>query len=180
MSCYIFKSSLVPHPWLLITARFPAYNRGGVGLSDATWLFSPLTQQPSHSSKHRILQPQPRGHLRLTPTRVGETLFEQGDVMWPGLFLSLGKVTDSLNHWDAHERGSWRNPWSMQEAKHFPVVWMGYRKSILRLSGTISSSTLLGLRLKLMSVSCARYQWIYCLGEWQFLFNYSHAQFLSE
>lgn len=38
----------------------------------------------------------PEGIYVWPPTRVGEMLFEQGDLMWPGLFLSPGKATNGL------------------------------------------------------------------------------------
>lgn len=49
--------------------------RSGVWLSETPRLFSALTQWPSHPSEQSVLQPQPWGHLRLTPNCFLETFF---------------------------------------------------------------------------------------------------------
>lgn len=55
-------------------------SRSWLRLSETTWLFSSPAQWPPCSPEHRVLQPQPWRHLRLTLKTLRRALFElQGD-----------------------------------------------------------------------------------------------------
>ncbi len=121
----IVKSSCVPCPrWLLTTfVCFVACYRSGVWLSETTRLFSSLTQRPSCSSKHRVLQPQPWGHLRLTPNCPGDIIWAAGQ-----------PVTGRPNNWlcwnDAETNPAPGTSLSVEDVgkKTLHGGWVGYHK----------------------------------------------------
>ena len=127
---------------------FVARYRSGLRLSETTRLFASLTQRPSHPSKHRVLQPQPRRHLRLTPT-----LCRWAEGSARGLFLWLqgppeNLLPEMLLRKTLKQSVKENITWRMSGVPQMAVL-----PSVLHPSCSASSSILLRLGLKLMSTS---------------------------